>query len=85
MKKRLRVYVQNVPVCIGTTRTYSFPVRGLSCLHWYQEWNIQPLWKVKGLEQYTSWKVRVPDCVFFFVRNEQKIDTDMYMNMHMYM
>ena len=41
-----------------------FPLCGLSCLHFYQEWNVQPLWKVKRLEQYTSWKVRVPDCVF---------------------
>ena len=30
----------------------------------FQEGNFQPLWKVKGLERYTSWKVRVPDCVF---------------------
>ena len=22
------------------------------------------MWKVKGLEQYTSWNLRVPDCVF---------------------
>ena len=35
-----------------------FPPCGLSCLHLYPEWNIQPLWKVKGLEQYTLWKVR---------------------------
>ena len=35
----------------------------------YQEGNFQPLWKVKGSGQYTSWKVCVPD---FFVRNEQK-------------
>ena len=35
-----------------------FPLCGLSCLHLYPEWNIQPLWKVKGLEQYTLWKVR---------------------------
>ena len=29
----------------------------------YWEGHFQPLWKVKGLEQYTSWKVRVPECV----------------------
>ena len=29
----------------------------------HKEGNFQPLWKVKGLEQYTSWKVRVPECV----------------------
>ena len=44
----------------------------MACLHLYQEWNIQPLWKVNGLEQYTSWKVRVPDCVFS-VRIDQKV------------
>ena len=48
-----------------------FPLCGLSCLHLYLECSIQPLSKVKGLEQYTSWKVRVPDRFFFFVRNEQ--------------
>ena len=42
------------------------PLCGLSCLHFYQEWNFQPLWKVKRLEQFTSWKVRVPDCVFLW-------------------
>ena len=46
------------------------PLCGLPCLHLYPEWNIQPLWKVKGLEQYTSLKVRVPD---FFMRNEQNL------------
>ena len=49
-----------------------FPSRCWSCLHLYQEWNIQPLWMVEGLEQYTSWKLRVPDCVFFV-----RMNTDM--------
>ena len=30
------------------------PLCGLSRLHFYQEWSVQPLWKVKRLEQYTS-------------------------------
>ena len=47
-----------------------FPLCGLSCLHFFGEGNIQPLWKVKGFEQYTSWNLRVPDCVSS-VRNEQ--------------
>ena len=34
--------------------------------------NMKPLWKVKGSEKQTSWKVSVQDCVFFFMRNEQK-------------
>ena len=29
----------------------------------HKEGNFQPLWTVKGLAQYTSWKVRVPECV----------------------
>ena len=63
-----------------------FPPCGLSCLHFYREWNVQPLWKVEGLEQYTSWKVRVPDCVFF-VRNmnsDMCIYTYTYTLMHTY-
>ena len=46
---------------------YSFPVRGLSCLHLIIK---KGTFKHQGLEQYTSWKVRVPDCVFS-MRNEQ--------------
>ena len=59
-----------------------FALCGLSCLYLYKEWNTQPLWKVKGLEQYTSWKVRVPDCVFR--EKWAKSDTDMFMNTDMY-
>ena len=33
---------------------------------------MKPLWKVKGFEKQTSWRVSVPECVFFFKRNEQK-------------
>ena len=51
---------------------YSFPARGLRRLHpCIEEGNIQPFWKVRGLEQYTSWKVRVPKlekcCVSFYL------------------
>ena len=34
------------------------------CARVHEEGHFQPWWKVKGLEQYTSWKLRVPDCFF---------------------
>ena len=34
------------------------------CARGYEEGNFQPLWKVKGFFDRTSWKVRVPDSVF---------------------
>ena len=40
------------------------PLCGLSCLHFCQDGQSQPFWKVRCLEQYTSWKVRVPDFVY---------------------
>ena len=43
---------------------YSFPARGLSCLHFSQRMERSTMWKVKGFFNRTSWKVRVPDCVF---------------------
>ena len=43
---------------------------------------IQPFWKVRCLEQYTSWKVRVQNCFFFRKKWAKMSDTDMYMNMH---
>ena len=46
----------------------------------FQEGNFQPLWEVKGLEQHTSWKVRVPD--FFF---EKMSEHDTYMFLFVYL
>ena len=60
------------------------PLCGLSCLHFYQEWNFQPLWKVKRLEQFTSWKVRVPDCVFFFREKYEHRYVHIHIHIHNY-
>ena len=59
-----------------------FCARGLSRPHLYQEWNIQPLWKVKGFEQYTSWKARVPDRVFREKRAKNVTPTCTYTHTH---
>ena len=51
---------------------YSFAaVRLVMCTLFYQDGQIQPFWKVRCLEQYTSWKVRVPKlekcCISFYL------------------
>ena len=43
--------------------------------------NMKPLWKVKGFEKQTSWKVSVPDRFFFFEKPSKKSDADMYIDM----
>ena len=44
----------------------------------YWEGNFQPLWKVKGLEQYTSSKVRVPECVLLEKYEHQHVHTHIH-------
>ena len=45
--------------------------------------NMKPLWKVKGFEQQTSWKVRVLDCVFHD-KMSKKNDADIFIYMYMF-
>ena len=46
----------------------------------YQELNVQP--KVKGLEQYTSWKVRVPECVLLEKYEHQHVHVHIHIHNH---
>ena len=67
------------------------PLCGLSCLHFCQDGQIQPFWKVRCLEQYTSWKVRVPETVFLWeiwtptfthTHTHTQLCTHTFMNIH---
>ena len=55
------------------------------CLkHLREAKHMKPLWKVKGFEKPTPWKVSVVDCVFFFhEKMSKKSDADMYIFMCM--
>ena len=44
---------------------------------------MKPLWKVKGFEKQTSWKLSVLDCVFH-AKMSKTNDADMYMYICMY-
>ena len=55
-----------------------FPAWFVTSTLCYLEGNVLPLWKVKGLEQYTSWKVRVPECFLLEKYEHQHVHTHIH-------